>query len=151
MTGHKRPRNRTKVMQPATNDRLPSREVIELARMAGLLDKVDLSEDYLIPAWAALEEIDKFAALFKQHLIAQGYRQCAKGQRTSQYCGPLEEALRALHHAQMALQGLTLELTGGYNHEPRTTALRPLVEEALAAETQARDYLNALNYYGDTP
>ena len=69
----------------------------------------------------------------------------------SQYCGPLEEALRALHHAQMALQGLTLELTGGYNHEPRTKALGPLVEEALAAETQARDYLNALNYYGDTP
>jgi hypothetical protein len=50
-------------MQPATNDRLPSREVIELARQAGLLDKVDLSEDYFIPAWASLEEIEKFATL----------------------------------------------------------------------------------------
>lgn len=74
MTGHKRPRNRTKVMQPATNDRLPSREVIELARKAGLLDKADLSEDYLIPAWAALEEIDKFATL----VAAAERKACAK-------------------------------------------------------------------------
>jgi hypothetical protein len=50
-------------MQPATDGRLPSREVIDLARKAGLLDKVDLSEDYFIPALASLEEIDKFAAL----------------------------------------------------------------------------------------
>ena len=123
-------------------------DIIRMAREArGYISELPNGDAWLFDD-AALE---RFAALFKQHLIAQGYRQCAKGQRTSQYCGPLEEALRALHHAQMALQGLTLELTGGYNHEPRTTALRPLVEEALAAETQARDYLNALNYYGDTP
>lgn len=74
MTGHKRPLNRTKVMQPATNGRLPSREVSELARKAGLLDKVDLSEDYFIPAQASLEDIDKFATL-----VAAAEREaCAK-------------------------------------------------------------------------
>ena len=67
MTGHIRPNNRPNVAQPAINCPMTRDEVIAIARKAGLLDKVDLSEDYLIPAWAALEEIDKFAALVAAH------------------------------------------------------------------------------------
>ena len=64
-----------------------------------------------------------------------------------------KDTLLALHEANMALQGLTLELTGGYNHEPRTKALRPLVEDALAAEEKVRAILNREGYYegGDAP
>lgn len=58
-----------------------------------------------------------------------------------------KDTLLALHEANMALQGLTLELTGGYNHEPRTKALRPLVEDALAAECMVRAILDQEGYY----
>ena len=40
-------------------------------------------------------ELLRFAALIEEHLKDQGYRQCAKGQRTTQFCGMLEQAVRA--------------------------------------------------------
>ena len=38
---------------------------------------------------------ERFAALIEEHLKEQGYRQCAKGQRTTQFCGMLEQAVQA--------------------------------------------------------
>lgn len=42
-----------------------------------------------------VEDLERFAALVKEHLKSQGYRQCAKGQRTTQFCGMLDEAVKA--------------------------------------------------------
>ena len=36
----------------------------------------------------------EFANLVKQHLIESGYRKCAGGQRITQYCCMVEEAVR---------------------------------------------------------
>ena len=44
-------------------------------------------------------ELLRFAALIEEHLKDQGYRQCAKGQRTTQFCGMVEEAVRAEREA----------------------------------------------------
>ena len=40
-------------------------------------------------------ELMRFAALVEEHLKSKGYRQCAKGQRTTQFCGMLDEAVKA--------------------------------------------------------
>jgi hypothetical protein len=48
---------------------------------------------------------------------------------------------KLMEEALLALNGLTIELTGGYNHDPRTTALRELVEEALGVECALRRVL----------
>ena len=41
------------------------------------------------------EPLQRFAALIEQHLVKQGYRKCAEGQRTTQFCGMLEQAVEA--------------------------------------------------------
>ena len=45
------------------------------------------------------EELERFAALVaaekEQQMIRDGYRQCAKGQRTTQFCGLLDAAVKA--------------------------------------------------------
>ena len=50
-------------------------------------------------AHLTIDELKRFAALVEQHLIQQGYRQCAKGQRTTQYCGLLQDAVLAEREA----------------------------------------------------
>jgi hypothetical protein len=44
------------------------------------------------------EEIERFAALVaaakREHMISEGWRQCAQGQRTSQHCAVAEQARR---------------------------------------------------------
>ena len=47
----------------------------------------------------AVEGLDAFAALIEDHLKEQGYRQCAKGQKTTQYCGMVEQAVQAEREA----------------------------------------------------
>ena len=59
-------------------------DIIRMAREAGSID----SEEVIETVYAA------FSALIKQHLIQEGYRQCAQGQRTTQFCGLLEAAVR---------------------------------------------------------
>lgn len=61
-------------------------EVIRMAREAGSLHEGAL----FVPDAFVL----RFAHLVEQHLISQGYRKCAEGQRTTQHCGLLEEAVR---------------------------------------------------------
>jgi hypothetical protein len=39
-------------------------------------------------------ELERFAALVKQHLIASGYRKCAEGQGVTQHCGMVEQAVK---------------------------------------------------------
>lgn len=45
-------------------------------------------------------ELLRFAALIEEHLKDQGYRQCAKGQRTTQFCGMVEQAVQAEREAR---------------------------------------------------
>ena len=39
--------------------------------------------------------LERFAELHKQQLIRDGWRQCAQGQATTQYCAIAEAAIRA--------------------------------------------------------
>ena len=55
-------------------------KVLALAREAGLAVTIS-SHDSLY----------KFAALLQQQMIEDGWRQCAKGQGTTQFCGVAEE------------------------------------------------------------
>ena len=49
------------------------------------------------------EELERFAALVaaekEQQMIRDGYRQCAQGQRTTQFCGLLDAAVKAEREA----------------------------------------------------
>lgn len=47
-----------------------------------------VGDDFLM-AFAAL-----VAAAERERMVADGWRQCAKGQKTTQFCGIAEEALR---------------------------------------------------------
>lgn len=46
-----------------------------------------------------LRLLERFAALVEQHLIESGYRKCAVGQRTTQFCKQLEQAVEAEREA----------------------------------------------------
>lgn len=59
--------------------------VIALAREAGW--QYADGDDGYNPLW-------RFAALIEAHLKEKGYRQCAKGQRTTQFCGMVEQAVK---------------------------------------------------------
>lgn len=61
-------------------------DIIKLAREAGWPDS--------LVAPIITSKLVEFAALVKQHLIQQGYRKCAEGQRETQHCALLEEAVR---------------------------------------------------------
>jgi hypothetical protein len=47
-------------------------DVIRLAMKAGLLDKVDCSDDYFIPGDAFVEEIEAFAELVAEAIRTRG-------------------------------------------------------------------------------
>ena len=63
--------------------------IIRLAREAG----------YIGMQFTSISTLERFAALIEEHLKSQGYRQCAKGQRTTQFCGMLQEAVKAEREA----------------------------------------------------
>ena len=44
---------------------------------------------------SSIEAIERFAALYEQQMIRDGWRQCAEGQRTTQFCATAEAAIRA--------------------------------------------------------
>ena len=70
-------------------------EVIRLTQEAGLYLATDVNWMPII----GIEYAEKLAALVaaaKEHEMREsGWRQCAKGQRTTQYCGQLEAAVAA--------------------------------------------------------
>ncbi len=67
-------------------------EIIRMAREAGGSES-DPSD--LLTA----EILERFAAHLKDRMIRDGWRQCAVGQRTTQFCGQLEEAVEAEREA----------------------------------------------------
>jgi len=48
---------------------------------------------------ALTDRLERFIALYERRLIEQGWRQCADGQTTTQYCGLLELAVAAEREA----------------------------------------------------
>jgi len=62
------------------------------------------------------------------------------------------ELLDTIALLQLALNGVTIELTQGYNTMPRRRDLRDSVEECLAAEHYSRKMLKRAEYqYREAP
>ncbi|CAB4139915.1 hypothetical protein UFOVP408_26 [uncultured Caudovirales phage] len=78
-------------------------EIIKMARKAGFVvdEKAQQHQPNCIFHTHHMvdELLERFAALVEQQLIASGYRKCAAGQRTSQFCGQLEQAVLAEREA----------------------------------------------------
>ena len=76
-------------------------DIIRMAREASDPDKVDPFHNGF---WVLTqEELERFAALVaaaeREAMIEQGWRQCAKDQRTTQFCGMVEQAVLAEREA----------------------------------------------------
>lgn len=71
-------------------------DIIRLAREAGWHDGL-LAVTFTVPL------LERFAALVaaekEQQMIRDGYRKCAEGQRTTQFCGLLDAAVKAEREA----------------------------------------------------
>jgi len=87
-------------------------DIIRLAREAGYPDYAMglASED----AW---QKTERFAALVaaekEQQMTRDGWRQCAKGQRTTQFCGLLDAAVKAEREACARMVDHILKEGGG--------------------------------------
>ena len=68
----------------------------DIIRMAREAHRRLVTEDYpghtgqLDPWTMAL--LERFAALLRDRMISEGWRQCAQGQKTTQFCGMVEQA-----------------------------------------------------------
>jgi hypothetical protein len=62
-------------------------EILGLAREAGVMP---LEHFYVTDVF-----LQRFVHLVEQRLIRDGYRKCASGQRTTQFCGLLDAAVKA--------------------------------------------------------
>jgi hypothetical protein len=87
---------------------------------------------------------DHFAALHEQYLISQGYRKCAEGQRTTQWCGLLEDAVKAereKHEKEIERYRLSAAMWRNEAYKLGGTPLPwdadELIEKAVAAEREA--------------
>lgn len=73
-------------------------EIIEMAREVGM-PETEVEGVFRVNS----DDLGHFSHLIQQHLIQQGYRQCAVGQRTTQHCGQLEQAVAAEREACASL------------------------------------------------
>jgi hypothetical protein len=77
--------------------------IIQLAKEAGIYYRDDYEFCEIDRDGVPMEMMAKFAALVaaaeRDRMIAEGYRQCAEGQHTTQYCGLLEAAVKAEREA----------------------------------------------------
>jgi len=62
-------------------------EILRLAREAGVMP---LEHFYVTDVF-----LQRFVHLVEQRMIRDGYRKCAEGQRTTQFCGLLDAAVKA--------------------------------------------------------
>jgi sugar/nucleoside kinase (ribokinase family) len=72
-------------------------DIIRLAREAGV--PMEYSFNNRATVWDLHPSLERFAALVAaaelERMKSEGWRQCAEGQRTTQYCGQLEYAVNA--------------------------------------------------------
>ena len=73
-------------------------DIIRIAREVDLHERVKDGVGYVVRI-PNLEKLEHFAALVaaekEQQMIRDGYRKCASGQRTTQFCGLLDAAVKA--------------------------------------------------------
>ena len=69
-------------------------KVLALAREAGLAVTI-----------SSHDSLHKFAALIQRQMIEDGWRQCAEGQGTTQYCGIAEELRKDAKQEWVGLAG----------------------------------------------
>jgi len=62
-------------------------KVLALAKQANFTDYTNTDTSFICVS----ADVIKFAALLQQQMEAEGYRKCAEGQRTSQFCAVAEE------------------------------------------------------------
>jgi hypothetical protein len=75
-------------------------DIIRLAREAGFIRVVAIEEGGAVTTTVTpIEELERFIALYEGRLVERGWRQCAEGQTTTQYCGLLELAVTAEREA----------------------------------------------------
>jgi hypothetical protein len=82
-------------------------EILGLAREAGVMP---LEHFYVTDVF-----LQRFVHLVEQRMIRDGYRKCAEGQRTTQFCGLLDAAVKAEREAcaEYVAQSFGNELVGG--------------------------------------
>jgi hypothetical protein len=72
--------------------------ITRMAREAGCIPVRHPEYDNDVQVFATPDELERFAALVaaaeREHMISDGWRQCAQGQRTSQHCAVAEQARR---------------------------------------------------------
>ena len=77
----------------------------DLMRMAEEAKMFDVIEgcDHCFLCISSINSIERFAFIFfqaaRKEMIKEGWRFCAKGQQTTQYCGLTEQAIRAEREA----------------------------------------------------
>ena len=95
-------------------------EILTLARDAGVMP---LDHFYVTDVF-----LQRFVHLVEQRLIRDGYRQCAKGQRTTQFCGLLADAVKAEREACAKV---------AESYEPRCDVCPSGVSNAIRARGEA--------------
>ena len=71
-------------------------DIIRMAREAGLAidtnDRMSTSRETHFWVEGCYFDIERFVALLRDRMISEGWRQCAQGQKTSQFCAVAEQA-----------------------------------------------------------
>ena len=72
-------------------------DIIKMALEAGFNEftgglRDDGSQDTYLDCWP--EQLERFFHMAQAAMIEQGYRKCAEGQRTTQFCGMVEKAVQ---------------------------------------------------------
>lgn len=102
-------------------------DVLHMANEAGIV--MSLTDDRV-----TLNKLNRFLELHLKTLVSEGYRQCAKGQQTTQFCGLLEEAVaeRDKYEAIIADMARMLEL-----QQKSEAVVIDMIAAAVKAEREA--------------
>ena len=111
-------------------------DIMRLAREAGMSFTELFGGQRIIDGW--LSDLERFAALVaaakEQEMRESGWRQCAKGQRTTQFCGQLEAAVAAEREEIAAMFDAYPRLVGDYRDGCLICGFNPkLVAEGIRA------------------
>ena len=96
-------------------------DIIRMARHAKI--ECDLIDDDEGQIWyITTDTLARFAAIVSDRMIRNGYRKCAQGQRTTQFCGQLEAAVAGAVAAEREACALVAEDWDSDSADPRDIA-----------------------------
>ena len=68
-------------------------DIIRMAREADFAEGLSDTLRGVALVWdAETKHLERFAALLREKMVSDGWRQCAEGQRTTQHCAVAEQA-----------------------------------------------------------